>query len=186
MHELSGQLARRVGRRGFTLVELLLVMFVMSALVALVVGVGSWVIDQGRIKETHGKQDRLLRAIDVYRKITGKVPPDRQDTNNDGKIDEQDAYEPAQSIEALLRYVQPTGGASLQKTIYEETLPYLSQGGTGYRMDAFNTQMRYYTSRGLGGKPLIVSAGPDGQFGDGTTREAKEQRKDNVRSDTKD
>ncbi len=155
------------GPSGFTLVELLLVMFVLSILVALVVGVGSYVIEQARITETVETQLTLLAAVDAYRRVTGDFPEPNQ-TVEEG------------SIEGLLTILQASGDASaLGEEIRKQTLPFLQSGGS-LQVDAFGNPMHYYPRRGIGGKPLVISAGPDGDFGE---MDESKQR-DNIRSDT--
>ncbi|MGB2824953.1 MAG: prepilin-type N-terminal cleavage/methylation domain-containing protein [Phycisphaerae bacterium] len=158
---------RRPRRRGFTLVELLLVMFVLSVLVALVVGVGSYVIEQARITETVANQQALIAAIDAYRKVTGYFP---------------DANGLEGDIESLMDTLQPDGNAPREVEIRKEVTPFLKAGSGSLMVDAFGTTMKYYARRGLGGKPLVVSAGPDGDFGDIPVNETKQR--DNIRSDT--
>jgi len=163
---------------GFTLVELLLVMFVMSVLVALVVGVGRYVIEEGRKRETISNQDRLIAAVDAYRKVRGVFPA--HDPNGNG------------IIEYLLKQLDANSAvvtdAQLGAEIREATRDFLGTGGEGsvFRGDAWGKDMLYFADRGLGGKPLFISAGPDGDFGFGTSKQAKEKREDNIRSDTRD
>jgi prepilin-type N-terminal cleavage/methylation domain-containing protein len=51
---------------GFTLVELLVVMFIMSVIVALIVGVGKYVSDQAGTKQTRAAQAIVMRAIATF------------------------------------------------------------------------------------------------------------------------
>ncbi len=165
----------RPGRAGgFTLIELLLVMFVMAVLVALVVGVGTHVIEEGRKTETRDRQNRMLAAIDAYYKVMGKVPPHAGDPND--------------SLTELVDHLRgrEEGDEKLKRDIYKETNAYLGASDGELSLDAFNKPMRYYSDRGVGGRPLIISAGPDGEFGDGTTNRERQRREDNIRSDTSD
>jgi len=196
--------ARRPGARtqgGFTLVELLLVMFVLSVLVALVVGVGRYVIEEGRKQETITSQDRLMAAIAAYRKVTGEVPA--SDPNGYGNIDflvtqlefnlEKEDLDPSVQPESDFRKRYPQLAPKLwelfpaKAEIREATTPFLGGAGEGtsFRIDAYGKEMAYYADRGLGGMPVIISAGPDGQFGMGTGKEEEDKREDNIRSDTR-
>lgn len=170
----SGFPAGPAGRRGFTLVELLLVMFVMAVLVSLVVGVGTYVIEQGRRDETLSKQALLMSAINAYHRVTHKYPSDRHPDSPD---------DPNASIDALMLYLraeQNTGG-DMAEEILEATRHHLQAIAGNEKLDAWGNMMRYYAKLGLGGKPLIVSPGPDEDFGEDDT----DYRKDNIRSDTK-
>jgi len=154
---------------GFTLVELLLVMFVLSVLVALVVGVGSHVIEQARITETVQTQTTLLSAIDAYRRVTGHYPD--EDPNAEG------------SIQRLMEVLQAAGDHSARgEEIRKQVTPYLQAGAGSLQVDAFGNTMLYFAKRGIGGKPLILSAGPDGDFGHNPPDVTKQR--DNIRSDT--
>ena len=147
-------------------------MFVMSVLVALVVGVGSYVIEQGRKEETVATQDRLLSALAAYRRITGDVPRVGYDPD-----------EPDRNMNELISRLSGEGAtnAKLSEKIAEATRPYLGGAGGGRKNDAYGNVMRYFHNRGVGGTTLIESAGPDGDFGD----EDEDKRRDNIRSDTR-
>ena len=186
--------SRATGRaRGFTLVELLLVMFVMSVLVALVVGVGSYVVEQERKKETINTQDRWMSAIEAYRNVTQKYPPTDPNILPSGANEKDNTYRGSMSGKhGLVQYLTGAMDGSLSAKIYAATKAYLGEGSTSTSatlgvLDAYGNPMRYYKDRGLGGKPLMLSAGPDGYFGKtNTTSDAdKKQATDNIRSDTR-
>ena len=173
-------LRRPLAAPGFTLVELLLVMFVMGVLVALVVGVGSYVIESGRKTETIQKQQLLISAIRAYYKITQTYPIDR---------DPNYPNDPNRSIDGLIwclagNMVQAATAEErdrIKREISQATAPFLSAINGDPKLDAFDKPMRFYRYPGLGGKPLILSGGPDEDFGD---RNA-DKRQDNIRSDTR-
>jgi prepilin-type N-terminal cleavage/methylation domain-containing protein len=171
--------------RGFTLVELLLVMFVMSVLVALVVGVGSYVVELERKKETVATQERWLAALEAYRNVTQKYP-DTNTTILPGGTNEKINTYPG-SMSDLVAALQGAKDPSMTAKIYQATKAYVGEGSTGSTTvplsmnDAYGTPMRYYKDKGVGGKPLILSAGPDADFG--VTNDKK--RTDNIRSDTR-
>lgn len=181
-------------RRGFTLVELLLVMFILSVLVGLVVGVSWYVIEMGRKKETLSRQKNLIGAIEGFRKVTGHVPGDLPA--------EQISYEPDSSVPykyypdkimGNLINVLRTGSYTTNdnpdttSAIYKATNPFLGESGLANTTDSWGNSMLYLKDGGVGGKPVIVSAGPDGKFGYGGKLETggvnKQYQKDNVRSD---
>ena len=175
----DGRGASPDGRTGFTLVELLLVMFVLAVLVALVVGVGSYVIDEGRKAETLAKMNLLMAAIRTYHDVTETFP---------AHIDPNNPNDPNYSIQALVdclegRFVDNRLAAEERKkranAIRRVTRPFVDRIVGGSKVDAFESMMRYYPDRGAGGRPLILSAGPDGDFGD----RRQDRREDNIRSD---
>ncbi len=175
-HETHAARPAHPSRWGFTLVELLLVMFILSVLVGLIVGVSWYVIEQGRKQETLSNQKRLMAAIDAYRKVTGSVP------NVVYKPDLTSASDPNQvmtSLLALLSTGSPNG------PIYRATRPFTDGVPT---IDAYGKSMLYLYDWGVGGKPVIVSAGPDGIFGYEKEYKTnptlqKQYQKDNIYSD---
>jgi hypothetical protein len=70
----------------------------------------------------------------------------------------------------------------MKTKIFNATKSYL-EGTFSDGKDAYSNSMRYYKDKGVGGKPLIISAGPDGDYGTATGSEKK--RTDNIRSDTR-
>jgi prepilin-type N-terminal cleavage/methylation domain-containing protein len=170
--------------RGFTLVELLLVMFVMSVLVALVVGVGTYVVESERKEETIATQNRYLAALEAYRNVTREYPP--TDPNLAPTVSPPKPSSYADSMNILVRWLN--GGRHsnpMSKKIYSATKSFLGEGTTPPTTDAYGNPMRYYSDKGLGGKPVILSAGPDGEFGVANTDKDKKKRTDNIRSDTR-
>jgi type II secretory pathway pseudopilin PulG len=168
-------------------VELLLVMFVMSVLVALVVSVGSYVIEQERKKETINTQDRWLAALEAYRNVTRKYPPTDPNILPGGAQEKDYTYHGSMTGKhGLMQYLLGSMDPTLTPKILAATKAYLGEGSSGTMAtlgvnDAYGNPMRYYMDKGLGGKPLILSAGPDGDFG--VTNQNK--RTDNIRSDTR-
>ncbi len=190
-HKTRAARPGRHSRWGFTLVELLMVMFILSVLVGLVVGVSWYVIETGRRKETIITQKKLLAAIDAYRKVTGRVPDDLTDKvyyDPDSSISYK--YNPQEVMGRLLN-VLTTGTydntyPDVNSAIYKATHPFLGESSVNLTTDAYGNSMVYLKDGGMGGTPAIVSAGPDGKFGfeKGQTDAQRQQyRKDNIRSD---
>lgn len=166
-------------RHAFTLIELLLVMSIMAVLVAMVVGVGSYIIEEGKKKQTQQLMDHLRGAVQAYHRVTrGEYPLDRLPDANS-------FYDANQSFRALsmcLRGLSPPCKSEYTPAIVQATKPFLDQVGDPNGMtDGWGRKMRYYRNRGVGGKPVFLSPGPDEDFGDEPTRAKK--RLDNVRSD---
>ncbi len=197
-HETHVARPAHASRWGFTLVELLLVMFILSVLVGLVVGVSWYVIEEGRKKETLIKQKNLLAAIDGFRKVTGHVPGEltTEKCTYNPDSSQEDLYS-STKLMANLRNVLTTGNydntnPDINSPIYKATHPFLGEdNGSALLTDAWGNSMLYLKNGGMGGTPLIVSAGPDGKFGYGgktdgtyTTAQLTQFKKDNIRSDT--
>jgi prepilin-type N-terminal cleavage/methylation domain-containing protein len=196
-HEVFSARPARPSRRGFTLVELLLVMFILSVLVALVVGVSWYVIEQGRKQETISNQKRLMAAIDAFRKVTGHVPgaiASERCTYNPASAVE-DNYLPSKLMGNLIGVLSSGNPSSTSgdnsSPIYRATRPFIGDTGASMTNDAWGNAMVYLMDGGVGGRPVIVSAGSDGKFGYGgftdgksyTPAQLAQFQKDNVRSD---
>jgi len=127
-----------------------------------------------RKEETISNQDRLLAAIDAYRKVTGKFPPDP-----DPSIQSR----PESNMAALLKHLggQASKDADEGRRIAKATRGFLGRDPDSLTKDAWGRTMVYFRDRGLGGKPVIISAGADGEFGS----DDKKRREDNIRSDTR-
>lgn len=129
---------------GFTLIELLVVLFIVGILVALAVNVGSRVINEANRKETITIQKIVMRAVEKYR-------------------DDKDEYPGDPSV--LFTHAP---AAKILMNLPKGAL----QNGEIY--DAYDRKMRYEPTGGMGGVPVWIS---DGQDGDPNTDE------DNIRSD---
>jgi len=186
----------RTRAKAFTLVELMVVMFIMSVVAALVVGVSWYVIQQGRKSETRDKQRKLVEAINAYRKVTGHVPdidygPDlaNSDTATPPRYKDKSRLMLA-LIQILWGYSRPStytsniGSPDYNSAEYKATRPWLGSGAMSLTSDAYGNTMLYLKNRGFGGTPRIVSAGPDKMFGDeiGLANPAQYQS-DNIYSD---
>ncbi len=174
-------------RRGFTLVELMLVMFILSVLVALTVGVSWYVIEQGRKTETLNNQRRLMAAVDAYRKATNKLPYIR----NTGDVDYNPNssrpydYDPDDHMTRLLKLLR--GEYPRDNAVYEATKAMLGEGAGSLTSDAYGNSMVFLSNKGVGGNPVVISAGPDGVLGyerNLTEQQRQQYKKDNVYSDT--
>ena len=60
--------------KGFTLIELLVVIFIIALLMTLTIGVGRYLTEQTRGKETHVRMAILELAINAYYGATGEYP----------------------------------------------------------------------------------------------------------------
>jgi len=166
------------GRRGnaFTLVELMVVVFIIGILVALVVGVGKYVYDEAARKETRTTLTVVSAAIEQYKELTGDYPLEAEILPDC----------PANSSRILLHWLTgndtvpalPAGiPEKVKKACFEGHILTLSKdafsGGQTIN-DAFGRELLYYRAGGFGGKPVVVSRGPDGV----------ENNEDDIRSDS--
>jgi len=173
-------------RRGFTLVELMLVMFILSVLVSLVVGVSWYVIEQSRKTETLDTQRRLMAVVDAYRKVTDKLPyyrtPGDRDYNPNGT-----SYQPDEHMKELMEVLEGTSPKNDAVANDPTIKAMLGETANSMTSDAYGKSMIFLSDKGVGGNPVIISAGPDGVFGYEATlspQQRQEYKEDNVRSDT--
>jgi prepilin-type N-terminal cleavage/methylation domain-containing protein len=170
---MSHRAGKPGGRRGgFTLVELLLVMFIMAVLVTLVVGVGAYIIEEGKKQKTLERQRLLMAAVEAYFTVMNYYPPDREDPCSSN-------YDPNKSMKVLLAALDGVNCDEFAEAVREKTKPFLDEI-TDPNTDGFGKPMRYYARRGIAGKPFFISSGPDENFGDLDEK----KREDNIRSDT--
>lgn len=163
------------GRQAFTLIELMVVIFIIGILIALVVGVGKYVYDEAARKETESTMAIVMEAIEAFKSVAGEPPADTGV-----------ASEPDYSDEALLLQLleQPTDGgvqlrehqgAKIKQTCQAIMLKLPSDAFDGTSIkDAYGNDLRYEADGGFGNTPVLISAGnPDGVFGN----------EDDIRSD---
>ena len=133
-------------RRGFTLVELLLVMFILSVLVALTVGVSWYVIEQGRKTETLNNQRRLMAAVDAYRKATNRLPyiKNTGDVDHNPNSSRPYDYDPDQHMTRLLKLLR--GEYPKDNAVYEATKAWLGDNAGSTSSDAYGKSMVFLSN----------------------------------------
>lgn len=128
---------------GFTLTEMLAVILILVILVALVVGVSIYIQTEAAKKETLAYQTIIREAVQKYYESTGQWPP-------------QTGASVANRIGNLFDALK--GNPAAKSVIVN--LPIKAMGNRKF-LDGFATVMDYKKSGGLGGTPVIISAGPD-------------------------
>lgn len=180
----SSARARRTG--GFTMVEMLAVLLILTILVALAVGVGQHVIEEAKRKQTIATQEVVMQAIQAYYDNKNEYPD--ADPESDGSDD---------CSQLMKDHLVPDKDAGeLLKGLDSEAYAGIGIDGTGAALlDAYAKEMRYRISGGLGGGPVLISAGKDGNFGMDEDRPAeitddqewedlkRQWQKDDIRSD---
>jgi len=143
------------GQRAFTMVELLTVLLILGIVLALVVGIGPRIMKDAATAQTSSTQGVAMDAVQRYKELKGSYPADSGDTVslmnalNDGS---------APDVVKLLRTLSRDSWAGPNQPL----------------RDGWGKEMRYFAQGGLGGQPLLESAGPDRDFN---------LTADNVRSD---
>ncbi len=154
---------RRNGRRhgAFTLIELLVVMGILAILVAIIAGVAGYVMRSANAKDTAATQAILMDAIQTWHDKDTNTPKRYPPTDPSGV--------------ALIKCLLGNYGAgwpdatSPSVRAAKEVLQKLSKDAYPYYTDpvrdAWGVAMQYSETGGLGGRPVIISAGADGKFG---------------------
>ena len=141
---------------GFTMIEMMAVLTILAILIALVVGVGEHIMDESRRKLTIATQEVVMQSVQAYYKSMGFYPSEESDHTTDELMtdlqDDRDAKVLLQGLDDDA--YNGTAGDPLN--------------------DAYDREMRYYEEGGLGGVPVLISSGKDGDFG---------ETDDNIRSD---
>jgi prepilin-type N-terminal cleavage/methylation domain-containing protein len=170
-------------RRAFTLVELMVVMLILSALAALAIKVGKHLTEESARKETVSRQNVLMRGIQKHFDIYGEFPASAKNVGEvPGNIVRPE--EMTNDIEFLIyarsNQLVEALAKDKQTEIYLRDLPNTVKQGDmnnpGAVIDAYGRFMDYHETGGLGDSPVIISAGPDGYIGG-------EHAEDDIRSD---
>lgn len=153
----------------FTMVEMLAVLMILTILVALAVGVGVAVMAETKRKQTIATQQVVMEALQAYHDSKNNYP------NEDGSDD---------CSGVMMELLTDTDADVLLKGLSSEAYA----GGTDAPLlDAYGGAMRYRRSGGLGGGPVLISGGKDGDFGFGAGEDPGggdvDKKADNIRSD---
>lgn len=216
---------RRPGGRvaGFTLVEMLVVIFILVLLVGLIVGVSKWISQESWKKQTVAWQGTIMDAVETYYQVKhvyprelqpeeiGYRPPPNTDTSpnapqpwmaGSAKPEQDDLIAWRVYCRGHNLYVQlmavPQSAAKLMalpsdainktyRLFVDPSAPtdaskYTSKP-TDVFSDALGNGMDYRERAGIGGRPVIISPGPDGNFGNSDNGWNAQFLKDNIRSD---
>ena len=143
----------RTAARGFSLIELLVAIGIIALLVAIGVGVGMKVSGQGKIKATKANMLLIMNAIETFH-------------------DENDAYPGAESSPPSSQdlYTQLTANDSAKaklSALPADAIAEFGPSGSEYNAfaDKYGNEISYSNNAGLGGTPVLISAGSDGEFG---------------------
>jgi len=129
--------ARRRDRRGFTIIELLVVVSIIAIIISLIVSAGTNMQAIGMEEETRGHLEVISRAVEEYREQTGAYP-----RGSGASLMRKLLAEPA--CEELLR--------GLPERMLEGR-------------DAFDKTISFSATGGKGGTAAVRSGGRDGRMG---------------------
>jgi len=136
----------RFGGRGFTMVELLVVLLILAILLGLVVGISKYVMAEAARKQTESVQSIVIHAATRYYETTTPSDYPGSDANGCRQL-MTTLYNHAPSKEVL------------------RTLPNDAWAGSGQPLkDGFGEEMQYQKAGGRGGTPVLISKGADRQI----------------------
>ena len=176
----------RVSRRmAFTIVELVIVIAILAILLTLITSISGYVMRQGRAQETADIQAIVIQAIEAYRDNhpNREIPYDR-------KIAADPVPTPTASATGLINFLcgywyRPDPGTppyaanrAAKDVLFKLPKDAWDGGVTVGIKDAWGTPMQYMRDGGLGGTPVLISAGPDRAFSPPPGNDT-----DNIRSD---
>lgn len=192
---MNGQPHRiRATGRAFTLIEMMIVIALIGILVALVVGVGGAVQGKAAELETRAVLKAIQGAIETYTDTYGSPPAQAVDwTTSDGEnLRNETGTTPSGHIRGLrantgvlVAQLRRDNKARQQLEELSKDLFVTSRFSPDpvddpdamveltYILDPFGTEVDYQANGGVGGTPVLISAGPNRLWGDG----------DDVRSD---
>jgi prepilin-type N-terminal cleavage/methylation domain-containing protein len=180
--KMPSPLFHRKAGKGFTLIEIMVVILILAVLVALVVGISKTVSIEVARRRTVAIQGQLLAAIRAYTDAHNNTPPSDSLSTPPATPPATSGYgstDPsmwAAQYRIADLYLQLAGEPASAKVlsslppeaVYTPTLPFrqsdVNKGKFKLFRDGFDNDMDYRLS-GLGGRPVIISAGPDGHFG---------------------
>ena len=133
-------------REGFTLVELLVVMLILSVCFALIVGISTNVVRNSKDDETRYIQEIVLAGLQAYHDKNKTWPPENPDT--------------PRSTTTMLRALQGDNDSREKLKMLPRLAIRRNDAGRPVLMDGYGYPMEYFRTGGLGGKdPLLVSQG---------------------------
>lgn len=157
--------------RAFTLIEMLVVVFIIAIVVSIIVAVAGRLLRDANANKTRLNMKVILLAIETYRDPvdangnypadSNPVPPPNPETDADAGTRSADLYAKLMS--------DPRTSAKLA------SLPKDAISG-GKFVDGWGKPIAYYSNLGAGGGPLLLSPGGDGKW---------DTTDDNIRSDGK-
>jgi len=170
-------------RGGFTLIELMAVIVIVSILAALTVSVGMYLRQDSSRKLTVATMDILSAAIAAYQDEIGFVPDDN--APNDPNPPPPTPVTENTQAEARSKnlYKQLSEVKSSAERL--ANLPQEAKDSNEFFLDGFERPIDYQKNKGMGGAPVLISAGPDGVFGFSTTQypnlaDREKYQKDNI------
>ncbi|MCK5114049.1 MAG: prepilin-type N-terminal cleavage/methylation domain-containing protein [Phycisphaerae bacterium] len=154
--------------RGFTLIELIIVIAIIAILTAIGLYVGDKVLKASKTKETVANMQIIMHAVEIYQEEYEECPKHNANDSFKGNV-LLDIFKYGESPEPSSPNTdhEEFWDAKIKPII--DKLPgnaFVKTGNTatGFK-DAFDVPFVFEPAAGLGGTPRLVSSGPDELFG---------------------
>lgn len=161
--------------RGFTLVELLVVIFILVILVTLIVGIGRYVYGNAWKNQTKATMRLVMDAVEAYQKspqnptrdypsdgdITGNTPDKVALRMHNLYIQLAAIEESKTKIDAISSDGIDAGNVPPISACPFAQPAHTCSGGWQKFVDGLKTPMDYQRKGGMGNTPVLISAGPD-------------------------
>jgi len=159
--------------RGFTLVELMVVLAIIAILVTLTVMFSGDILAYPKVKQTEASQKIIMNAVDRFYEEVGRYPNEHANGGTESLFDELTNEDLSRSAPNIINDL-PSGAIGKEAN------------GEDVFLDGFLVPMQYVKSGSMFSTPVVLSAGKDGLFGDesGLSQEEQEEAKeDNIYSE---
>ncbi len=158
-------------RKAFSLIELLVVIAVIGVLISIGIAVGFKVFDSSQTSDTVATQQRVMNVIQRYYEIEGDWPAEDEEHS----LSVTTADDTVKLLKDVLHTEDMDNDYVTRDMLQNDAADALEKNDADewVLLDAWGNEMKY-TSKGLGGQPALISAGPDGEF----------DTDDDIRSDT--
>ncbi len=174
--------AGRPRRGAFTLIEMLVVVVILVIVITLIVNVGSYIRSSAQEKKVRSWETLIMTAVQAYydKKHIYPNPALPNSPSADMQIAVKDHSKNLYDQLNALRESQAKLAGLPNDAIANE-------GGKPYFADPNGIAFDYSDTAGMGGGPVIISAGPDKLFPDPTNSDPAKRypnaEDDNIRSD---
>ena len=152
----------RMRKRGFTLVEMMVVIFVIGIIITIVVGVAGVVASRANDERSKATMGIVMSAITAYHDAHGDVWPGDAGAN-----------EIARCTNLLGQLTSDPNSAAANRLLPLDKASYGGPAGSPYILDGYGKSLDYSATKGAGGGPLLVSAGRDNNYGTGIRSDGK-------------
>lgn len=156
---------RKNSKKAFSLIELLVAITVIAVLLGISIAVGSKILGKSSETTTKANLAMIMNAIETYRDDTGAYPFESSSNTSSTTKTGTELYTTLKANTKALEKIKGLPDDAFQKN---------ATGAAEAFVDGYGTVIRFYPVGGLGGTPVLVSAGKDKDF---------TKTDDNIRSD---